>query len=235
MELIRFENVSFSYGSKKILDNINFSINEGDYIYILGENGSGKTTLLNGLLSLKKPNSGKIIYKDQLSKGQIGYIPQKKDIKENFPASVWEIVLSGRIGNKIKLKYSNLDKEIARKNLELLNMYNMKDLSFKELSGGQKQRVLLARALCATEKLLVLDEPDTGLDVESKKDLYKIINILNKEYKIAIVMVTHDISNNLKDGSHIINVKNKKVEYFKIDNNKEYNISDLLKGSEEND
>ncbi len=198
MELIKFRDVSFSYSGKDILTGVNLDINTGDYIYVVGENGSGKTTLIKGLLGLKKPNKGEIIFEASLGRNEVGYIPQQKDIKRDFPASVWEIVLSGRLNNKGKsLFYTRKDKAIANRNMEKLDILALKNKPYKFLSGGQQQRVLLARALCATGKLLILDEPDTGLDPEAKKDLYLILEDLNKNDGITIIMVTHDIKEEL--------------------------------------
>lgn len=208
MTLIKFEDVSFSYGSRKILEDINFEINSGDYIYILGENGSGKTTLLKGLLGLKTPSSGSIIMED-LEQNEIGYIPQQKDINRDFPASVFEIVLSGRLTNKGRaLSYSAEDKKVACSNMEKLGILSLKNRPYRALSGGQQQKVLISRALCATKKILVLDEPDTGLDMETKEELYGLLCRLNREDRISIVMVTHDVRAHMRNGNSIFHVEN---------------------------
>lgn len=212
MNLIKFEDVYFSYNNTNVLENINLEINSGDYIYIIGENGSGKTTLLKGLLGLKKPDRGRIIFSDKLDRDEIGYIPQQKDIKSDFPASVFEIVLSGRLNKKRGPFYSRADREAARLNMEKLDIGDLKNRPYKFLSGGQQQRVLLARALCATEKILILDEPDTGLDPEAKEDLYDLLFRLNKNEKISILMVTHDIREDIRRGSKLVTVGDGNIE-----------------------
>ncbi len=211
MNLINFDKVSFAYNGNIILDEINFSINQGDFIYIVGENGSGKTTFLRGLLGLKKVNSGEIIYSKDLNKNQIGYIPQQKDIKADFPANVMEIVLSGRLNYKKGFFYSSKDKSIAEYNLKKLDILSLRNKPYKYLSGGQQQRVLIARALCATEKLLILDEPDTGLDPEARQELYVLLKHLNEKENITILMVTHDIKQEMINTGKIYRVADGKI------------------------
>lgn len=217
MKLVEFKNVSLGYGGINIIEDVNFDINTGDYIYIVGENGSGKTTLLKGLLGLKKETKGSIVFEESLSRKEIGYIPQQKDIKRDFPASVYEIVISGRLNNKKnRLFYSREDKDLVIENLKKLDILDLKNKPYRFLSGGQQQRVLLARALCATGKILILDEPDTGLDPEAKKDLYSMLEEINRRDKITIVMVTHDIRRDVrKKNSRVFRVENKSVEIYK--------------------
>lgn len=216
MTLMKFEDVSFSYGKNLVLDKLHFEIKEKDYIYIVGENGSGKTTLLKLILGLTSPDKG-YIEVGNFQRNEIGYIPQQKNIDRDFPASVYEIVLSGRLNNKgRRFTYSQKDKKIADLNIEKLGIGNLKNKPYRSLSGGQQQKVLLCRALCATKKILVLDEPDTGLDIETKKELYNILKRLNIEDEIAIIMVTHDIRANMKNGNKIFKLENNNLKIEKI-------------------
>lgn len=200
-------NVDFGYDGKAVAENVSFEVNCGDYLCIIGENGAGKSTLMRTILSLQKPVSGKIEYKNGLKSTEIGYIPQQTDAQKDFPASVYEIVLSGFLGGiGFHPFYSKKEKEQAERNMEILGISNLKNRCFRELSGGQKQRVLLARALSATKKMLLLDEPVAGLDPVVTKELYEIIEKLNKQLGITIIMISHDIPAALKYSSHILYV-----------------------------
>lgn len=193
MSLLSFENLSIGYDNNPILENLNFSIEQGDYLAILGENGAGKSTLLKTMLGLIKPLSGKIIFHAGVKKTEIGYLPQQTVVQKDFPASVWEIVISGCLGKDgFKPFYSKEDKALAESNIKKLGLENLKKRCYRELSGGQQQRVLLARALCSSDKLLVLDEPVTGLDPKVTIQLYDLIDSLNKE-GITIIMISHDL------------------------------------------
>ncbi len=194
MSLIKLDNVTLGYDSEIVHTDINFAVEKGDYLCILGANGTGKSTLMKALLGLNKPLSGTITYEKGFSATQIGYIPQQNKIQKMFPASVDEVVISGllnQIGNRPF--YGKKEKAIRDKNLKLLHIEDIRGRSYQELSGGQQQRVLLARALCATQSLLLLDEPVAGLDIHSASELYSLIDSLNKENNITIIMVTHDI------------------------------------------
>lgn len=204
MPLINVNNVTMGYEGIPVLENLSFTVNEGDYLCIVGENGSGKSTLMKGILGLNSPSSGEIIY-DNLDKSQIGYLPQKKMMQKDFPASVMEVVLSGCISRKMHIFHNKQDKSLAYKNLEMVNMLDHKKKSFSELSGGQQQRVLLARALCATEKVIVLDEPVTGLDPIATADMYSLIKDINLK-GITVIMVTHDINSAIRNASHILHI-----------------------------
>lgn len=210
MNLISVKNVSFSYENIDVLNNISFDIEKNDYLCIVGENGSGKSTLIKGLLKLKKPKSGEIIF-NNIKSSEIGYISQNDNIGQNFIASVYEIVLSGTL-NKLngRFFYSSKEKEVAKNNIKRLGIENIINKNFNSLSGGQKQRVLLARALCASSKLIILDEPNTGLDKNASVELYNIILDLNKE-GISVVMVTHDIDSALKYSNKILHLDNDEV------------------------
>lgn len=217
MSLIKCENLVMTYENKVAVDNVSFTIEKGDYLCIVGENGSGKSTLMKGILGLKKYSSGNIEY--NLKKNEIGYLPQQTIVQKDFPASVYEVVLSGCL-NKSKLNpfFSKEQKSLATKNLELLGISDLAKKSYRDLSGGQQQRVLLARALCATGELLVLDEPVTALDPIATTDMYNVIKSLNKNNGITIVMVSHDIDSAIAYGNKIIHMGNK-MEFFGTTNN----------------
>ena len=190
MSQIECKNMSIGYANKTILRNLNFEINQGEYIFILGDNGVGKTTLLKTLLGLIPPLKGDIIYDQSIKQTSIGYIPQKSKIQQEFPASVYEIVISGCVNNlKWKPFYTKKDKDQVTTAMKLLNITHLAKRPFRELSGGQQQRVLLARAFCATDKILVLDEPFVGLDNYSTKQLQKSLTRINKELGVTIVIV----------------------------------------------
>jgi zinc transport system ATP-binding protein len=213
MSLIEIKNLTLGYDNHIVLKNINMKIEDKDFICIVGPNGSGKSTLVKGILGLIKPIKGKVEYIN-LKQNFIGYMPQETKIDSNFPASVYEIVLSGTL-NKLGLRsfYTKKEKEIALNNLKLLGIDKLKDKSFCDLSGGQRQKVLLARSLCATSKLLILDEPSNNLDSKSKKELYKIITNLNKEYGLTIMMITHDLDHGNLLGNKILSLRDNEV-YF---------------------
>ena len=212
MSLISCKNVSFSYDGVYALKDVNFEIENNDYLCIIGENGAGKSTLLKGLLNLKKQTSGEIIFDEQLSKNEIGYLPQKSEIQKDFPASVYEVVISGCL-NRLGFKpfYGKEEKQIALKNIEKLGLTHLKNKSFRDLSGGQQQRVLLARALCSTRKVLILDEPVTGLDPLVKNELYELIKMINEELNISIIMVSHDIESSIIYANKILHLNNSQL------------------------
>lgn len=202
MRILECKNVHMSYDSTKAVNGVSFTVDEGDFLCIVGENGAGKSTLLKGILGLQKLSEGSVSF-NGLKRSEIGYLPQKTQVQKDFPAGVAEVVLSGRLrGNK--LFYTSTDKRIARENMEMMKITSIKNKSFNELSGGQQQRVLLARALCATEKLLLLDEPTSGLDPFVTEDMYKLIEHLNKEHGVTVIMVTHDIKGSLKYADKIL-------------------------------
>ena len=200
MALITCENVSIGYEGQTVVKELNFSIERGDYLCIVGENGSGKSTLVKSLLGLKGADRGKIIYGDGLKKNEIGYLPQKNEEQKGFPASVYEVVLSGRLnGRGWKPFYRKEDKEAAAEKMEMLGITDLARQCFRDLSGGQQQRALLARALCATKSLLLLDEPVTGLDPIVTGEFYDLIRKINQESNIAVVMVSHDIETDFSE------------------------------------
>ena len=207
MAQIICKDLSLGYDSNVIVKNLNFTVNAGDYLCIVGKNGSGKSTLMRTLLSLQKAISGKLEFSDGLTSDKLGYLPQQTFIQRDFPASVWEIVLSGRCSKEgFKPFYSKEDKAIAMQNIKKMEIENLKNRCYRELSGGQQQRVLLARALCATTKALLLDEPVSGLDPMLTNQMYELINNLNKKEKITIIMISHDIESALKYATHILHI-----------------------------
>lgn len=222
MALITAENLSLGYESRAILEGLNFSVNAGDYLCIVGENGSGKTTLMKTLLHLQEPIKGTIRLGDGLKPKEIGYLPQQTIVQKDFPASVREIVLSGcqsRTG--MRPFYNKEEKAMAQKNMERMGIASFSDRCYRDLSGGQQQRVLLARALCATQKLLLLDEPVSGLDPKVTMDMYQLIQGLNEE-GITIIMISHDIATSVQYASHILHIGNSvffgtKDEYVQSD------------------
>lgn len=206
MNLIECENLTMSYEGITALKNVSFSLEQGDYMLILGENGSGKSTLIKGLLGLKQASSGKITFND-ITPRQIGYLPQQNAIQKDFPATVREVILSGCLGSSgFAPFYSKFQKQEADKCIHHLHLEDIKKKSFRDLSGGQQQRVLIARALCATDKLLLLDEPVTGLDAVVTAEMYDLIEHLNKVHSVTIVMISHDISNALKYANKVLHI-----------------------------
>ncbi|MCR5207899.1 MAG: ABC transporter ATP-binding protein [Eubacterium sp.] len=204
--ILKCENLTLGYDGRSIVENLNFEINSGDYLCIVGENGSGKSTLMRTLLNLQNPISGNIETGDGLHRNEIGYLPQQTVVQRDFPASVWEIVLSGNLSSTgLKPFYSKADKERAKENIERMGISDLTKRCYRELSGGQQQRVLLARALCATKKLLLLDEPVSGLDPKVTADMYALIKSLN-EQGITIIMISHDINAAIKYASHILHI-----------------------------
>ena len=207
MSLISCDNLSLGYDGKEILHGLSFMVDQGEYLCVVGENGSGKSTLMRTILGLQSPLSGAVHTGDGLRPNEIGYLPQQTVVQKDFPASVWEIVLSG-CQSKCGLRpfYRKEDKVLAQKMLEKLGLTALKKRCYRELSGGQQQRVLLARALCATRSLLLLDEPVSGLDPMVTAELYQIIQGLNREDGITIIMISHDIAAAIKYASHILHI-----------------------------
>ena len=221
MSLITCKNLCLGYNGRKIIDNLNFEVNSGDYLCIVGENGSGKTTLMKTLLGLNRPVSGEIVFGEGLKKNEIGYLPQQTVIQRDFPASVKEIVLSAFCGSMgIRPFYTKAQKKEAQIIIEMMGISHLKDRCYSELSGGQEHRVLLARALCATRKIILLDEPVSGLDSKAARDMYLLIEKLNREHNITVIMISHDIFAAQKYASHILHIGSsfffgKKDDYIK--------------------
>ncbi|MDO5001322.1 MAG: ABC transporter ATP-binding protein [Eubacteriales bacterium] len=212
MAILKCENASFAYDGRTVLENVSFSLDAGDYLCVVGENGSGKSTLIKGLLGLKAPESGTISYLDGLRSTEIGYLPQQTRTQRDFPASVREVVLSGclnRLGGRFH--YGREEKERAAENMERMGIDELKNASYQELSGGQQQRVLLARALCATKRLLLLDEPVTGLDPIATGEMYNLIKLVNLCDGISVIMVSHDIHEAVRYATHILHLGHKQL------------------------
>ena len=194
--IIKCEHTDFGYENHDAVIDLNLEIYPGDYLCVVGENGSGKSTLIKGILGLLKPTGGTLAVADELKRGGIGYLPQQTAAQKDFPATVQEVVLSGTLSRRGNRPfYSMAERKLAAHNLERLGMEHLKNKCYRELSGGQQQRVLIARALCATEQLLILDEPITGLDPSAIQDFYHLIKKLNREDGITIIMVSHDSGN----------------------------------------
>ena len=206
-ELIVCRDISLGYEGQSVLTHFSLTIREGDYLCIVGDNGSGKSTLLRGILGLLPPQSGEILRAPELEKGAVGYLPQQTRAQRDFPATVSEVVLSGCLNKKgTRFFYSAAQKSQALMNMGKLGILELKDQCYRDLSGGQQQRVLLARALCAASRLLILDEPITGLDPAAAQDLYKTLAYLNQKEHMAIVMVTHDLKAALSSARTVLHI-----------------------------
>ncbi len=207
MALLTCRDLSLGYEGKPILEHIDFEVNTGDYLCIVGENGSGKTTLMKTILGLIHPLKGKVLTGDGLRQNEIGYLPQQTLVQRDFPASVFEIVLSGCQGRQgFRPFYTKADRELARENIRRMEIGHLSRRCYRELSGGQQQRVLLARALCATRKLLLLDEPVAGLDPRVTAEMYQLIADLNRKDGITVVMISHDLEAALRYATHILHI-----------------------------
>ncbi|MDY3281747.1 metal ABC transporter ATP-binding protein [Dysosmobacter sp.] len=206
-ELILCRDVSLGYEGQALLHHLNLTVREGDYLCVVGENGSGKSTLMKGLLGLLAPLSGEIWRAPELKAGAIGYLPQQTQAQRDFPATVYEVVLSGYLNQKgFRFFYTAAQKSGALMNMGKLGILELRDKCYRELSGGQQQRVLLARALCAARRLLSLDEPITGLDPAAAQDLYKTLAYLNEKEGMAIVTVTHDLKAALRSARTVLHI-----------------------------
>lgn len=211
MTLIECKRLSVGYDKKVVCKDINFKVEEGDYLCILGENGSGKSTLLKTILGLNKAVFGKVIFEKSLSKNKLGYLPQQNDFQKDFPATVKEVIMSGFISQMgLRPFYTKAEKNKANGIIEFLGLENLTKNGFKELSGGQQQRVLLARALCATDKILVLDEPTNGLDSKTTNQFYKLLKNLNNS-GLTIIMVSHNLDKVMEYASHIVYLKDSMI------------------------
>ncbi len=238
MKQIECKDLAIGYDNSILADGINFSINKGDYICVIGENGAGKSTLMKVLLNLKKPISGEIVLEEGMNRKDFGYLTQQKEIQKDFPGSVKEIVISG-CQSKCGMRpfYNKSEKQLAVDAMEKMKILDLQNKCFRELSGGQQQRVLMARALCATSKVLFLDEPVTGLDPNAIVEFYNIINSLNKEDQVTIVMISHDVKTAIKYASHILYVGKEmffgtKKEYLK---DKSHHVFDMQNGEGDED
>lgn len=226
MAQITCKDLSFAYDGETVLSDINFSIDAGAYLCIVGENGSGKSTLMRGILGLKHPSKGEIIF-DDLKPTEIGYLPQQTQIQRDFPASVSEVVLSGRLNSMRGRMFCNAeDKAAAAANMERLGIDDIADRCYLELSGGQQQRVLLARAMCATKKLLLLDEPVTGLDPVAANEMYNLIKLVNLCDNTSVIMISHDIHAAVRYATHILHLGHSQLF---LGTTEQYRESDLAR------
>ncbi len=218
MPLIICKNLALAYENNIVLTDVNFSVGQGEYLCVVGENGSGKSTLIKSLVGLMQPARGEIVYGDSLCAGEIGYMPQQSGAQSDFPASVREVVLSGCLGRLgARPFYAAADKKKAEQSMQLLGVWALRNEPVGALSGGQRQRVLLARALCATGQLLVLDEPASGLDPVVTAELYAAVRELNKTQKVAIVMISHDIKSAVDNADKILHLKHKQIFFGSSD------------------
>jgi len=204
MALITCTKACFAYEGRTVINDLNLTIESGEYLCVVGENGSGKSTLIKGLLGLIQPTKGSVSYGEGLTRSSIGYLPQRTDVQNDFPASVWEVVSSGLRGGSLFL--SRAMRREAAENMELLGISSIRNQSFMELSGGQQQRALLARALCATRSLLLMDEPVAGLDPLVTREMYEIIRMLHRERNLTVVMISHDIGAALTYADRILHM-----------------------------
>ena len=201
------QDLCVGYDGKAVLQDLSFAVFSGDYLCIVGENGSGKSTLMKTILGLQQPVRGRILTLDGLRKNEIGYLPQQTQVQKDFPASVREIVLSGCQGRCGSSPFYNKEeKQLAADAMEKMQIAQLAKRCYRELSGGQQQRVLLARALCATRKMLLLDEPVSGLDPKVTAEMYALIEKLNREDGITVIMISHDIAAAVKYASHILHI-----------------------------
>ena len=230
MPLIKANDISLAYDGRTVVDNLSFAVSKGDYLCVIGENGSGKSTLIKALLSLISPSGGSLEYGDGLSRNEIGYLPQQTRVQRDFPSSVFETVLSG-CQNRLGFLpfYTAAHKKKALDALRILKTENLKNTCYHELSGGQQQRVLLARAMCATDKLLILDEPTAGLDPIITEDFYSVINDINKS-GITVIMVSHDIEAVSEYATHILHLTHSGYIFDTADNYKKSKYGKIYLG-----
>lgn len=206
--LLQCEHVDFGYENYDVVKDVSLEIMQGDYLAVVGANGSGKSTLMKGILGLLKPTGGTIFLADELRRSGIGYLPQQTPAQKDFPATVDEVVISGCLSMRGKRPfYSSAERKIAAANMEKMGISNLRKSCYRDLSGGQKQRVLIARALCATDKLLILDEPITGLDPAVTQEFYSLIRHLNKDEHVAVLMVSHDVQNIVTQANKILHLQ----------------------------
>ncbi len=224
--LIKCEDLTLGY-DKIIAENISFELKAGDYLCVVGANGAGKSTLIKSVAGLRKVTKGNIIFSDGITRKEIGFLPQQTEAQKDFPASVWEIVLSGCQTRKgLRPFYNKAERASVRENMELMGISELAKRSYRSLSGGQQQRVLLARAMCAAQKLIILDEPVTGLDPVVTEQMYSLIEKLNKK-GMAVLMVSHDIRAAVKYASHILHIGETSFfgtteEYLKSDTGRKF-------------
>ncbi len=212
MAYIVCRDISLGYDGRTIVENLSFEVESGDYLCVVGENGAGKSTLMKTLLGLNKPTRGQILTEEGFSNRGIGYLPQQTEFQRDFPATVWEIILSGCVSRCEGRPFlGRREKAGAFENMKKLGIESLKKSCYRELSGGQQQRVLLARALCSARELLLLDEPAAGLDPMATNELYHLIMELNRRENLTVVMVSHDIQAAVKHAKHILHLGEKSL------------------------
>ena len=230
MSAVSVSDVTLSYDNLTVAEHVSFDVEFGDYVCIVGENGTGKSTLLKTIVGIHQPKSGHILFDCDIRNGDIGYLPQQTVVRDDFPASVGEIVLSGCLGLLGQRPFFGAEeRRIADKNMDLLGISDLKKTSFRELSGGQRQRVLLAKALCCARKILVLDEPVTGLDPLVTADMYSILRLINGE-GVTIIMVSHEIGEAVKQASKILHLKHGVEFYGKTEDYLKSSVGKLFTG-----
>ena len=230
MSAVSVSDVTLSYDNLTVAEHVSFDVEFGDYVCIVGENGTGKSTLLKTIVGIHQPKSGHILFDCDIRNGDIGYLPQQTVVRDDFPASVGEIVLSGCLGLLGKRPFFGAEeRRIADKNMDLLGISDLKKTSFRELSGGQRQRVILAKALCCARKILVLDEPVTGLDPLVTADMYSILRLINGE-GVTIIMVSHEIGEAVKQASKILHLKHGVEFYGKTEDYLKSSVGKLFTG-----
>lgn len=202
MSILEVKNLYTSYNGHVALENINFSINEGEYVCLVGENGSGKSTLIKTIVGLHKKDSGEIILNESLE--NISYLAQNNLTDLEFPATAKEIIMTGVQKHKVLPFYTKNDYKKFDEICDLLKIKNFVNKKIGDLSGGQRQRIMLARALIREPKILILDEPCSGLDINITKELYEMLNRLNKEFKMTIIMATHDLDEVKQENVRVI-------------------------------
>ena len=233
MALITCRGLAFAYGAETVLSGVDFAVEAGDYLCIVGENGSGKSTLVKGLLGLKEPSAGSITLGGGLQRREIGYLPQQTALQRDFPASVFEVVLSGRLNSLgRRCFYSKADRAEAERELERMGMAEFKNRCYQDLSGGQQQRVLLARALCATKKLLLLDEPVAGLDPVATAEIYNLLKLINLCDGVPVVMVSHDVNAAMRYATHILQLGHTQLYFGSVHDYVHSDAARILRGGE---
>lgn len=210
--------VSLGYHGQTVCEHVSFAVEAGDCLCIVGDNGSGKSTLMRALLNLKTPQAGEIVFSDGIRQSDIGYLPQQNDSQKDFPASVWEVVLSGCVMKPdARIFIGRQSKKNAERVLEEMGLSDLRRRPFRTLSGGQQQRVLLARALCAAQKILVLDEPTAGLDPQATEEMYATVRRLHRDLGVTIVMVTHDLSAVVRLATRVLHMSHSPVFYQSVE------------------
>lgn len=223
MSQLEIKNLTLAYDGEPIVNDLTFTVNKGDYLCVVGENGSGKSTLMKSILGLIKPLSGTIVFGDGARRNSVGYLPQQQSAQRDFPASAYEVVMTGLAGRTHLPFYTKTLKRKAADNMRLLGVDGLADRPYRELSGGQQQRVLLSRALCATEDMLLLDEPVNGLDPNAAAEMYSCIKQLN-DNGMTVIMISHDIKSAVHFADFVLHLS--RDDYF-FGSTEEYLLSGL--------